>query len=92
MHCHQFRYPCLGNSLESDSLVGESFSHLLEDGPGRQSGVVDPEDLAMSALYLSVRGDDLIDDESKPLLVHGGDVIEPGAVLIDVGTDAWVLG
>ncbi len=45
----------------------------------------------MSALDVMVGSDDLIDDLSESLLIHGGDIIESGAILIDVGTDSRAL-
>lgn len=35
--------------------------------------------------------DDLVDEPGEAFLVHGGDVVEAGAVLVDVGSDAGAL-
>ena len=45
----------------------------------------------MSALDILIGSNDLIDHLRESLLIHGGDIIESGAVLIDVGTDPRAL-
>ena len=87
---HEFGDACLGKSLESDLLVGESFCHAVEDIAVDGDRVVYPEDLAMSRRKSMLR-DYVREHLREPLLIHAGDVIEARAELVNVGTDTRTL-
>ena len=87
---HQFWYACLCQSLEGHFLIWETLCHLVEYCSMGHCRVVHPEHFTIG-WFSTCRCDDLIDDLSESLLVHGWNVVEARTVLIDVGTNTRTL-
>ena len=86
MHSHQLADSGFDDSPELDPLVGEPFSHVPHHAP-RHRHASHPEDLPVPVLEPhSVHNVPHVLAQS--LFVHAADVVEPGPVLVDVGTDA----